>query len=151
VTWAKQNYDRVSGLANAGVVSRQDLDQAKSTLDTAQAQLQSLGAQVNEQQVQLHYYRWLRRVPASSAMFPSALAIALSLPPTHHRRPTRQPRSLHLRAHRKIGQLKMNLPVEIVDGASGNCSPPAASPSSRRKSILRRKPCWPKRQIANCQ
>ena len=57
VTWAKQNYERVSGLANAGVVSRQDLDQARATLDNAQAQLQSLGAQVNEQTVQLHYYK----------------------------------------------------------------------------------------------
>jgi RND family efflux transporter MFP subunit len=55
VTWAKQNYERVSGLANAGVVSKQDLDQARATLDAAEAQLQSLGAQVNEQQVQLHY------------------------------------------------------------------------------------------------
>ena len=52
VKWAQQNYDRVNGLANAGVVSRQDLDQARATLDAAQAQLQSLGAQVNEQQVQ---------------------------------------------------------------------------------------------------
>src|ERR1022692_4510161 len=54
--WAQQNYDRVSGLASAGVVSRQDLDQARATLDAAQAQFHSLDAQVNEQQVQLHYY-----------------------------------------------------------------------------------------------
>jgi RND family efflux transporter MFP subunit len=57
LTWAKQNYDRVNGLASAGVVSKQDLDQARATLDAAQAQLQSLDAQVNEQQVQLHYYQ----------------------------------------------------------------------------------------------
>jgi multidrug resistance efflux pump len=56
VKWAQQNYDRVSGLAAAGVVSKQDLDQARATLDAAQAQLHSLDAQVNEQQVQLHYY-----------------------------------------------------------------------------------------------
>src|ERR1700678_2261918 len=55
--WAEQNYDRGRGLANAGVVSKQDLDQALATLDAAQAQLHSLDAQVNEQQVQLHYYR----------------------------------------------------------------------------------------------
>ena len=57
VKWAQQNYQRVSGLANAGVVSRQDLDQAKANVDAAQAQLQSLSAQVREQQVQLHYYQ----------------------------------------------------------------------------------------------
>src|SRR5208283_6200812 len=55
--WAQQNFDRVSGLANAGVVSKQDLDQARATLDAARAQLHSLDAQVNEQQVQLHYYQ----------------------------------------------------------------------------------------------
>ncbi len=55
--WAQQNYDRVNGLASAGVVSRQDLDQARATLDAAQAQLHSLDAQVNEQQVQLHYFK----------------------------------------------------------------------------------------------
>src|ERR1700674_4621944 len=57
VKWAQQNYDRVSGLANAGVVSKQELDQARATLDAAEAQLRSLEAQVREQQVQLHYYQ----------------------------------------------------------------------------------------------
>src|SRR6202044_661697 len=57
VKWAQQNFDRVNGLASAGVVSKQDLDQARATLDNAQAQLESLGAQVNEQEVQLHYYQ----------------------------------------------------------------------------------------------
>src|ERR1700675_50566 len=57
VKWAQQNYDRVSGLANAGVVSKQELDQARATLDAAEAQLHSLEAQVREQQVQLHYYQ----------------------------------------------------------------------------------------------
>src|SRR5271166_6514592 len=32
---AKQQYDRAEGLAAAGVVSKQDLDQAKATLDAA--------------------------------------------------------------------------------------------------------------------
>ena len=66
---AQQNYDRISGLAEAGVVSKQDLDNA-TALDAAQAQLQSLGAQVNEQTVQLHYYRVVAPAPESSAMFP---------------------------------------------------------------------------------
>src|SRR6266478_6859959 len=57
VKWAQQNYERVSGLANAGVVSRQDLDQARATRDAAQAQYQALDAAVREQQVQLHYYQ----------------------------------------------------------------------------------------------
>src|SRR5208282_5701954 len=42
LAWAKQQYERAQGLYAAGVVSKQDLDQAKSTLDAAQAQMESL-------------------------------------------------------------------------------------------------------------
>src|SRR5271167_2562774 len=55
--WAQSQYERTSGLYAAGVVSRQDLDQSKSALDNAQAQVRALDAQVQEQQVQLRYYR----------------------------------------------------------------------------------------------
>src|SRR6202167_6298445 len=54
---AKKQFERVQGLSAAGVVSKQDLDQAKSTLDAAQAQMDSLASQVREQEVQLHYYK----------------------------------------------------------------------------------------------
>src|SRR5579862_4345485 len=50
--WAKKQYERTQGLFSAGVVSKQDLDQAKSALDAAQAQMNSLDAQVREQEVQ---------------------------------------------------------------------------------------------------
>jgi RND family efflux transporter MFP subunit len=56
LAYARQQYKRTSGLYSAGVVSKQDLDQAKSVLDAAEAQLQALDAQLREQQVQLHYY-----------------------------------------------------------------------------------------------
>ena len=53
---AKQQYERVSGLATQGISSQADLDQAKAALDAAQADLQAAGGQVREQQVELHYY-----------------------------------------------------------------------------------------------
>jgi RND family efflux transporter MFP subunit len=56
LVYAREQYKRTSGLYAAGIVSKQDLDQAKSALDAAEAQLQSLDAQLHEQQVQLHYY-----------------------------------------------------------------------------------------------
>ncbi|HEX6803689.1 MAG TPA: efflux RND transporter periplasmic adaptor subunit [Terriglobales bacterium] len=56
VTYAREQYQRTNGLYRAGVVSKQDLDQAKSALDASEAQLQALDAQLREQQVQLHYY-----------------------------------------------------------------------------------------------
>src|SRR5258708_30503429 len=57
LNWDQQEYERAQGLFSAGVVSKQGLDQAKTARDAAQAQVDSLDAQVREQQVQLHYYK----------------------------------------------------------------------------------------------
>ncbi len=56
LAYAKQQYDRLAGLAASGIASRQDLDQAKAALDAASADLRSAEAQVHEQQVELRYY-----------------------------------------------------------------------------------------------
>ena len=56
LVYAREQYKRASGLYGAGVVSKQELDQAKSALDMAEAQLEALDAQLHEQQVQLHYF-----------------------------------------------------------------------------------------------
>jgi RND family efflux transporter MFP subunit len=120
VTWAQQNYDRVSGLANAGVVSKQDLDQARSTLDSAQAQLHSLDAQVNEQQVQLHYYRVV--APRAGIVGDVPVRVGDRVVTTTTLTTVDRPGSLEAYIYvpiEKSTQLKMNLPVEIVDG-SGN-------------------------------
>lgn len=55
--YAKQQYARVQGLKSSGVISQQELDQARSALDAAEADLRSVEAQVREQQAQLRYYR----------------------------------------------------------------------------------------------
>lgn len=57
VKWAQQQYDRAAQLAAAGVMSKQELDQARANLDAAKAQLAALQAGVNEQEAQLHYYK----------------------------------------------------------------------------------------------
>lgn len=59
VHFAQIQWERAQKLFEAGVSSRQDYDQAKTNLDTAQHQLKSLEAQVEEQNVELHYYRVL--------------------------------------------------------------------------------------------
>ncbi len=56
VAYAKQQLDRSKKLFEAGIVPRQDLDQAQSAYDSAEKQLESLESQLQEQQVQLHYY-----------------------------------------------------------------------------------------------
>ncbi|HVB99826.1 MAG TPA: efflux RND transporter periplasmic adaptor subunit, partial [Candidatus Dormibacteraeota bacterium] len=57
VQFARTQWNRAQKLYAAGIVSRQDYDQAKTTLDSAREQLQSLDAQLRQQQVELHYYR----------------------------------------------------------------------------------------------
>src|SRR5271157_3431833 len=125
VTWAKQNYDRVSGLANAGVVSKQDLDQARANLDAAQAQLRSLDSQVNEQQVQLHYYQVV--APRAGIVGDVPVRVGDRVVTTTMLTTVDRPGSLEAYIYvpiEKSSQLKMNLPVQIVD-ATGN--PLAAS------------------------
>lgn len=56
VRWAKQQLDRVKKLAGAGVVAQQDLDQAQTNYDAAQATLESLESQIAEQSAQLRYH-----------------------------------------------------------------------------------------------
>ncbi len=57
VQFAQTQWERVKKLYEAGVVSKQDFDQAQTNLDMAKQQLKSLDAQVRQQQVELHYYR----------------------------------------------------------------------------------------------
>ena len=116
--WAQQNYDRVSGLANAGVVSRQDLDQARSTFDQPQAQLHSLDAQVNEQQVQLHYFQVV--APRAGIVGDVPVRVGDRVVTTTQLTTVDRPGSLEAYIYvpiEKSGQLKMNLPVQIVDGS----------------------------------
>jgi RND family efflux transporter MFP subunit len=119
VKWAQQNYDRINGLAIAGVVSRQDLDQARAALDAAQAQLRSLGAQVNEQQVQLHYYRVVAPRGGIVGDIPVRVGdrVQTATPLTTVDRPGTLEAYIYVPVE-KAAQLKMNLPVEIID-ASG--------------------------------
>ena len=117
LAWAKQQYDRVSALAAAGVVSKQDLDQAKSNLDNAQAQLRSLDAQLQEQQVQLHYYRVT--APAAGIVGDIPVRVGDRVTTTTMLTTVDKPGSLEAYVYipvERSTQLKMNMPVQIVDG-----------------------------------
>lgn len=57
VNLARINLDRAKKLSEAGVIAKSDLDNAETTYDTAVAQLKSLEQQVQQQQVELHYYK----------------------------------------------------------------------------------------------
>jgi RND family efflux transporter MFP subunit len=55
--YAQVQLDREKKLFEAGVVPKQELDNAQSTYDAAAAQLKALEEQVNQQQAELHYYK----------------------------------------------------------------------------------------------
>jgi len=56
VRYAKISLDRAEKLHDAGVISKQELDNAQTAYDAAVAQLKALEEQVRQQRVELHYY-----------------------------------------------------------------------------------------------
>jgi RND family efflux transporter MFP subunit len=56
VAYAQQQQQRANELFAAGAISKQELEQSQTALRTAEASLQALQAQVQQQQVQLRYY-----------------------------------------------------------------------------------------------
>jgi RND family efflux transporter MFP subunit len=114
---AKQQYVRAQGLAAAGVVSKQDLDQAKATLDSAQAQMDALDSQVREQEVQLHYYKVV--APRAGIVGDVPVRVGDRVTVSTQLTTVDQPGSLEAYVYVPIEhstQLKMNLPVQMIDG-----------------------------------
>ncbi len=117
---AQQQYQRTSGLYTAGVVSKQDLDQAKAALDAAQAQLQSMDAQVREQQVQLHYYNVI--APWAGIVGDIPVRVGDRVTTTTMLTTVDKPGSLEAYIYvpvERSPQLKLDMAVQIVDG-TGN-------------------------------
>lgn len=114
---AKQQYDRAEGLFKAGVVSKQDLDQAKSTLDAAQAQMQSLDAQLREQQVQLRYYNVT--APRNGIIGDIPVRVGDRVTTSTQLTSVDQPGGLEAYVYVPIersSQLRLNLPVQVLNG-----------------------------------
>ncbi|HZQ96271.1 MAG TPA: efflux RND transporter periplasmic adaptor subunit [Candidatus Sulfotelmatobacter sp.] len=116
LNWARQQYQRTQGLASAGVVSKQDLDQAKATLDAAEAQIGSLNAQVREQEVQLHYYKVV--APRSGIVGDIPVRMGDRVTTQTQLTTVDQPGSLEAYVYVPVERsslLRMNLPVQILD------------------------------------
>jgi RND family efflux transporter MFP subunit len=117
LNWTKQQYERAQGLYSAGVVSKQDLDQAKSAMDAAQAQMDSLDAQVREQEVQLHYYKVV--APWGGIVGDIPVRVGDRVAVTTQLTTVDKPGSLEIYVYVPIehsSQLKMNLPVQVLNG-----------------------------------
>ena len=116
--YAQQQYDRISKLYEAGVASKQEFDQAKTSLDAAQAQLRSLEAQVREQRVQLHYYKVVSQTRGIVGDIPVRVGdrVTNTTVLTTVDRPGSLEAYIYVPIERS-SQLRMNMPVQIVDGA----------------------------------
>lgn len=116
LVWDQQEFERNSGLYEAKVISRQQFDQSRSALDQAKAQLQSLQAQVRQESVQLHYYSVT--APAAGIVGDIPVRVGDRVTNTTPLTTVDKPGSLEAYIYVPIersGQLKMNLPVQIVD------------------------------------
>jgi RND family efflux transporter MFP subunit len=116
--FAQQQFDRTSALNASGVVSRQDLDQSRSALDAAKAQVQALEATVREQQVQLHYYNVT--APWSGIVGDIPVHVGDRVTTSTTLTTVDKPGSLEVYVYvpiERAPQLKMNMPVQVLDGA----------------------------------
>src|SRR5438876_856167 len=114
---ARQQYQRTSALFAEGIASQADMDQAKAALDSAQAELQAVGAQVREQQEELRYYR----VAAPTAGIVGDIPVRVGDRVTTSTLLTTVDRPGGLEAYvsvpvERAGQLRMGMPVRILDG-----------------------------------
>ena len=115
---AKQQYERVSGLATQGISSQADLDQAKAALDAAQAELQAAEAQVREQQVELHYYNV--KAPRDGIVGDVPVRVGDRVTVSTELTTVDRPGSLEAYISVPVErgpQLRLGLPVHILDSA----------------------------------
>jgi RND family efflux transporter MFP subunit len=116
LAWAKAQYERTKALAEGGVVSKQELDQAQSTYEGAVADVKALDAQIESSKVQLRYYsvfaptdgivgdvpvhvgdRVTNTTPLTTIDERSGLEVYISIPSEH------------------ATEIRMGAPVEVVD------------------------------------
>jgi len=140
--WARQQYERASTLYSAGVASKQELDQAKAALDAAQAQMRALDANVREQQVAASL---LPRGGATAGIV-GDIPVRVGDRVTNTTALTTVDKPGTLEAYiyvpiERSSQLRLNMPVEIVDSA-GNLIAESRISFVSPRWITRRKRCW---------
>jgi len=118
VRYAQIQLDRERKLYAAGVVPKQDVDNAQTTYDAALAQLKSQSDQVNQQQVELHYYRVSAPMDGTVGDIPvrvgDRVAVTTLLTTVDERGPLEA--YIYVPADR-ARNLRMGAPVHLVDGA----------------------------------
>lgn len=116
VKLAQQQADRTKKLYDVGAVSQQDYEQAATAVETSNAQLRAIEAQIREQRVELAYHR----VTASTSGIVGDIPVRVGDRVTHSTVLTTvdENAGLELYINVPVGQateLKAGLPVRIID------------------------------------
>jgi RND family efflux transporter MFP subunit len=116
--YAKVQLDREKKLFEAGVVAKQDLDNAQTNYDAAEAQLRSLEHQVTTQQVELHYYAVASPSSGIVGDIPVRVGdrVAVTTLLTTVDEPGAVEAYIYVPADR-ARDLKMGVPVHLIDAA----------------------------------
>jgi RND family efflux transporter MFP subunit len=116
VAYARQQLDRMQTLVEAGAVSRQELEQAQTAHETAQAQLNAIQQQIRQGRVELQYYR----VTAPTAGVVGDIPVRTGDRVTTSTEITTVDQAQGLEAYINVpveqaGDLRIGLPVDLLD------------------------------------
>ena len=165
VRYAEQQYERAKQLLDAGAISKQEYEQAETTLNTARASLGALKAREQESRVELQYYR----VTAPTAGVVGDVPVRVGDRVTTSTVLTTVDQNAGLEAYVQVpveraSDLRIGLPIRIVDQQGATLAettidfispqvddstqsvlvkaPVAASPSFRTEQFVRAVVVW---------
>jgi len=118
VNLARVNLERAKKLAEAGVIAKSDLDNAQTAYDSAVAQLKSLEHQVEQQKVELRYYKVSSPMDGIVGDIPVRVGdrVIVSTPLTTVDEPGALEAYLYIPAAR-AKNFRLGLPVNLLDEA----------------------------------
>lgn len=117
--YAKISLERAQKLFDAGVISKQELDNAVTGYDAAAAQVKSLEEQVKQQKVELHYYTVSSPMEGIVGDIPVRMGdrVTVATMLTTVDEPGALEAYIYVPAERAKG-LKVGLPVRIIDASN---------------------------------
>jgi len=118
--YAKISLDRSQKLLDAGLISKQEFDNAQTTYDAALAQLKALEEQVKQQKVELHYYSVTSPMVGIVGDIPVHVGDRVSVATllTTIDEPGALEAYIYVPADR-AKSLRLGLPVHLMDSSSG--------------------------------
>ena len=116
--WARKQADRLKRLYDAGAVSQQEYEQATTAVQTAEAQVKAMNAQIQEQRVELGYFRVT--APMAGIVGDIPVRVGDRVTRTTQLTTVDENAGLELYINVPVAQatgLKQGMPVRIVDDA----------------------------------